>query len=303
MQLISYYIALPFIYFISYLPFPILYIVSDFCYFLLYKVVGYRKNVVRLNLQRSFPELSIEEVIRYEKQFFRNLTDIMLETIKCFTISREEVQKHVKLRNPESLKGINNRNFIATAGHLGNFEMLARYLGTVNNTSIFPFSVKAVYKPLSNPYFEKFFFKSRSKYGPIMYPIKKSKEAFEMQNENAPFAFFLINDQSAPPEKSYITTFLNQETAFFKGPETYSKLHEMPVFYVHIEKPARGKYEIEFREITTKPNQEPENFILEQHARLLEKDIEKNIPNWLWSHKRWKFKKVDGKYVDVNYKK
>lgn len=303
MQLISYYIALPFLYFISYLPFRALYLVSDFCYFLLYKVIGYRKNVVRLNLQRSFPELSLEEVIKHEKQFYKNLTDLMLETIKCITISREEIKLRVKLKNPETLKSTYGRNFIGTAGHLGNFEMLAQYLGAVHHTEIFPFAVKAVYKPLTNPYFEKLFYKSRTKYGPILYPIKKSKEVFELQNDNSPFAFFLLNDQSAPPEKAYITTFLNQETAFFKGPESYSKQYEMPVFYVHIEKIGRGKYEIEFREITTKPNLEPENFILEQHARLLEKDIEKNIPNWLWSHKRWKFKKVDGKYVDVNYKK
>lgn len=303
MQLISYYLALPFIYFISYLPFPILYLVSDFCYFLLYKVVGYRKNVVRLNLQRSFPELSLEEVIEHEKKFFRNLTDLMLETIKCLTISKKEIQRHVKLNHPENLKPTYGRNFIATAGHLGNFEMLAQFFGSINNTEVFPFSVKAVYKPLSNRYFEKLFYKSRTKFGPILYPIKKSKEAFELQNDNNPFAFFLLNDQSAPPEKSYITTFLNQETAFFKGPETYSNLYEMPVFYVHIAKPSRGQYELSFREITTNPREEKENFILEQHARLLEKDIEQNIPNWLWSHKRWKFKKVDGKYVDVNYKK
>ncbi len=65
MKRLGFYIALPFIYFISYLPFSILYLISDFFYLLVYYGIGYRKNVVRQNLQRSFPEKSTAELLKY----------------------------------------------------------------------------------------------------------------------------------------------------------------------------------------------------------------------------------------------
>ena len=40
------------------LPFPVLYALSDFIYFWLYHVIGYRRKVVRTNLKNSFPEKS-----------------------------------------------------------------------------------------------------------------------------------------------------------------------------------------------------------------------------------------------------
>ena len=36
------------------LPFPVLYALSDFIYFWLYHVIGYRRKVVRTNLKNSF---------------------------------------------------------------------------------------------------------------------------------------------------------------------------------------------------------------------------------------------------------
>jgi len=70
MRAVGYYIALPFLYFISILPFPILYLLSDFFYVIIYYVIGYRKSVVRTNLRNSFPSKSEVELIKIEKAFF-----------------------------------------------------------------------------------------------------------------------------------------------------------------------------------------------------------------------------------------
>ena len=72
MKRIGFYIALPFIYFISYLPFSILYLISDFLYLVVYYGIGYRKKVVRQNLQRSFPKKSAVELLKIEKDFTHN---------------------------------------------------------------------------------------------------------------------------------------------------------------------------------------------------------------------------------------
>ncbi len=56
MAALGYFLALPFIYGIAWLPFPLLYLLSDGLYVLIYHVIGYRKAVVRQNLRNSFPE-------------------------------------------------------------------------------------------------------------------------------------------------------------------------------------------------------------------------------------------------------
>ena len=62
MGTLGYFLALPFIYGVSLLPFPLLYLLSDGIYFLIYKVFGYRKEVVLTNLRNSFPEKDEAEI-------------------------------------------------------------------------------------------------------------------------------------------------------------------------------------------------------------------------------------------------
>jgi Kdo2-lipid IVA lauroyltransferase/acyltransferase len=51
-----YYLCLPFIYLTAILPFPLLYLFSDLVYWILYRLLGYRRGVVRANLVNSFPD-------------------------------------------------------------------------------------------------------------------------------------------------------------------------------------------------------------------------------------------------------
>ncbi len=55
MQAIAYYLALPFLYGISLLPFPLLYLLSDVLYVLLYHIAGYRKKGGAAKPAQQFP--------------------------------------------------------------------------------------------------------------------------------------------------------------------------------------------------------------------------------------------------------
>src|SRR6186713_2002635 len=94
MQALLYYIQLPFLYLLSILPFPLLYLFSDFVYFLLYYVAGYRKGIVKQNLQRSFPHKSEKEIHALRKAFYHYFCDLFLETFKTLTISKKAMLKH-----------------------------------------------------------------------------------------------------------------------------------------------------------------------------------------------------------------
>lgn len=289
MQAILYYISLPFIYFFSNLPLAILYKISNFLFYVNYHFVKYRRDVVFKNLKNSFPEKSEIELKVIEKNFFRILTDYMVEVVKSFTMSKASVlEKGLIIENKEmNALAKAGKNIIISVGHVGNQEIVNLFLSA---SSDFPFNLKAAYHQLANPFFDKFFYKSRIRFGSEMYSMKRSSEAIHNQNFNRPFAYFLVNDQSAPPKRSYWTHFLNQETSFFKGMGVFAKKYDMPVFFMHLKRPKRGHFILSFEKITDCPTEISEVEIIEKHVRLLEENIIEDPQIWLWSHKRWKHK-------------
>jgi len=89
-----FYIVYGILYAISLLPLRILYFISDFAYFLLYYVIGYRKQVVFANLKQAFPQKTERERKRIAKKFYRNFTDNFIEFIKLISASPAFINKH-----------------------------------------------------------------------------------------------------------------------------------------------------------------------------------------------------------------
>jgi Kdo2-lipid IVA lauroyltransferase/acyltransferase len=284
---LAFYGVYPILMGLSYLPLSVLYRISNGLCFLLYTVLGYRKKVVRLNLSKSFPEKSAVEVLSLEKKYFQQLSDYIVETIKSFTISKKHILSKGKLvPNPELWAlAKEGKNVVISAGHLSNQEFATLFISGID---IFPFTPMGTYHELGNKHFDQLFYNSRARFGAFLYNMKETRLALNNQEKNKPFSFFLLNDQSAPPTKAYWTTFLNQDTGFYKGMAQMAQTHNMPVFYAHQKHISRGFIEYSFTKICLEPNQVSEAEILETHVRLLEKDIQEAPHTWFWSHRRWK---------------
>jgi KDO2-lipid IV(A) lauroyltransferase len=156
---------------------------------------------------------------------------------------------------------------------------------------VFKHDVYAIYKPLSNKFFDNKMRKSREKFGLKMIPMKTTKEYFTNVSDR-PRAIIFGSDQSpSNAKKALWINFLNQESAFLYGAEKYAKDFNWPVIYVSINKIKRGCYELEYKLITDSPNKETYGNIISDFAKLLESDINNAPPYWLWTHKRWKKKK------------
>ena len=89
---IVYYIIFVFWYLLSLLPLRVLYVLSDLLFFPIYYLFGYRKKVVRKNLTQSFPNKNEKEIKTIEKQFYHFLCDYMVETLKLFSMSKEQLK-------------------------------------------------------------------------------------------------------------------------------------------------------------------------------------------------------------------
>lgn len=273
----------------SLLPFGVLYVISDILYLLLYYVAGYRKKVVVNNIKNSFPGLSMHEQNKIAKKFYRHLCDLIVESIKIFTISENEIHKRMVCKNPEMINKYfdTGKSIIIAGGHLNNWELFA-----VAIDSAIKHQTIGIYKPLSNKFFNAKMQSTRSKYGLMMIPTHTTKAVFEEQKNNLTAVIFAIDQSPSNPKNCYWTNFLNQETGVVFGAEKFAGEYNYPVLYGRIHKEKRGYYSFEFLPASENPQQTNHGEITEIITRLLEKDIVAAPEFWLWAHRRWKHKRM-----------
>ena len=286
MQAIVYYISLPFIYFISILPFWLLYQVSDILYFIIYIVLGYRKKVVLQNLKNSFPEKSDSEVNEICKKFYVFFCDWIVEMIKSITISKKEAIKRCHFSDTTLLNKFSSekKKVIFVMGHHGNFELAGAEVAF--NTG---FQLHVIYKPLSNKYFNKLINKKRVRFGTKIIPMNATfKTMVSLRNTSEISATVFIADQTPPLKNSYWTTFLNQDTPIFLGTEIIASKLNYPIIYISIKQIKRGYYELTPELLCENPKETKKGEITKMHTRRLEQDIKNQPEIWLWSHRRWK---------------
>lgn len=270
---------------ISLLPFRVLYFLSDLLYLVLYKLAGYRKKVVMQNIRNSCPSMSKSEHLTIAQDFYHHMCDLIMESIKIFTISEKEVVKRMVCSNPELVNRFykEGTSIIMTGGHYNNWELFA--------VAIHKFILHhpvGIYKPLNSKFFNVKMQKTRGKFGLGLLPIKEVKSFFEKEKNNLNAIIFGIDQSPSSAAHSYWLKFLNQDTAVSFGAERYAVKYNYPVVFTRLIKIRRGYYRMEFEEITVKPTQEPHGFIMDQSSRLLEQDILRAPAFWLWSHRRWK---------------
>src|SRR5579875_969230 len=140
-----YYLVYVPLYVLSLLPLKILYLFSDFAYFIIYYVVGYRKKIVLDNLTIVFPEKTEKEKIIIAKKFYRNFTDTFIETIKLLSANDNFIKKHCT--GDESVFLELHKEGKKCQIHLGhNFNWEIANLAFPLHT---PFDVLTVYMPIS----------------------------------------------------------------------------------------------------------------------------------------------------------
>ena len=279
-----YYVVYGILYLLSLLPMRVLYLFSDFAYFMVYRVVGYRKDVVLQNLSIAFTNKTEEERFEIARGFYKNFTDTLIETVKFFSASPQFFRKRTSgdfsIVNKIHQEG---KNLQIHLGHNFNWELMNLAVAPQ-----LPGDVLAVYLPLRNKLFNRLFYKMRSRFGTHLIA------ATNMRNEMLPFRgkqyiIGLVADQSPPrAATAYWTRFFNKPTGFIQGPERYARRNNVPVIFCHFTKPRRGHYEYHAELATMDPSSLPEGELTRRYANYLERVMTEHPEMWLWSHRRWK---------------
>ena len=109
---------------LSRMPFGALYVLSDIMCFVTHRIARYRLKVVRGNLVDTFPGKSRAELRRIEKEFYLNLTDYFVETVKLNHISDSEVLKRFKFEDVDVVDRLvgSGKSVVCYFAHCFNWE-------------------------------------------------------------------------------------------------------------------------------------------------------------------------------------
>ncbi|MBO9675971.1 MAG: lysophospholipid acyltransferase family protein [Sphingobacteriaceae bacterium] len=285
------YLGIFFLSALSLFPLSVLYILADGAYLLLYFVFGYRRKVVRENLLNALPDKTLEEIVAIEKRYYHYLASLIFEILKMSSISKKEIEKRFVFKNKEQVQAYLNRgeSILVCSAHYGNWEWGTLGIGLNFTADHYP-----IYKPLSNPTFDNWFKKVRSRFGNKLIAMRQTMRALQA-SKGKPSIFSFGNDQAPSKDEShYWTTFLHQPSSVQLGIEKIAKRTGQPIFYFKIDVLKRGFYSVDCVPLCLNPSETAEFEITELHTRFLEKMIKDKPEYWLWSHKRWKYKPKTG---------
>ena len=289
MQYLIYILSYPIIWIISMLPFRLLYIFSDFVYFIVYRIIRYRKKTVRENLILALPHLSDQERLIIEKKFYHHMCDMFLEMIKTMNISKDEICKRFVFKNIEVYKELEKqgKSVAIICSHYASYEWII----SMNYYS--DFAAYGIYKQLKNPYFDKLVRKIRSRFNAKLITTKQTVPTIINNNKNNVLALYGFASDQSPKAKGAMhwSKFMGIEVPVHVGAEMLSKRYNMNLVYLNTKKVSRGHYEATLEILSDNPKEVPNFELTDQYLKLLEKQIYEAPEFYLWTHKRWKYRR------------
>ena len=278
-----YYLLYGFLYTLSLIPWRVLYFISDCVYVLIYYIFRYRRQIVITNLVIAFPDKTEEERTKIAKEFYHNLIDTFIETLKLLSTSDKEFSKRVS-GNFDLLSSLHKtgQSVQLHSGHFFNWEFLNWAIAKYS-----PYTFIGVYLEIPNKALNKIMLDLRARYNTLLVSTYTFKNTFHTLAKEQ-YVLGLAADQSAQPAKGYWVKFFGKLTPFVTGPEKGAVKNNTAVVFVHYYKIARGRYHGDFELFTTRPLEFATGEITKKYVSYLEDCIRKKPANYLWSHRRWK---------------
>lgn len=267
------------------------------------RLVSYRRDIVSVNLSRSFPEARYGEIKKIYRDFYRHLGECAAEAL--WIGGRHGARGARKVRR-SGLVGIEGQEEIFDAfrkgsvmvlnSHCGNWELMGASLQlTVDSegSEMTAHDVAVVYRRLHGKFSEYFFRRNRCSLQPkdfdgcvesrvvMRYVLRHrhEKKLYVFPNDQYPYGTAIARTE---------VKFMNQSTLAMTGAAEVAAKFGMSVFYMNSDRERKGRYTVRFSKICDNAAEAGTGKIISEYYRLLEKDIRKNPSNYLWSHKRWK---------------
>jgi KDO2-lipid IV(A) lauroyltransferase len=193
---------------------------------------------VRKNLVLSLSDKSKKDLIKIEREFYRNLCDYGVETLKLLTISKDELARRITYEDVSEVEAFarQSQSIMLFASHNFNWEWLL-----AGGSLHLPVSVDFVYQPQNSELFNKFSLATRTRFGGHAIQRKEvAKVSFKRRHLLRGIAIVADQYPGYTRDKKHLVQFLNQETAFFYGAAQLAAAMQYPVMYGEVKKIKRG---------------------------------------------------------------
>ena len=285
MQLLVFVLVYPLLWVISILPYQLFYGFSNMMFFLAYRIFGYRKKVVRGNLEMVFPNKPKEELDHIEIKFYRHMCDMFLEMVKTMSLPKAEVKKRYTVENIEVLQEIEKeKSILIVCSHYANWEW------NVSMNNYVKAKGYAVYQKISNDYFDRWIKRVRARWNTTLITQKQVvRTVVANKRNNITGIFGMVSDQSPQRHLAhYWTEFMGIKVPIVNGAEIMARKMDLAVVFLKVSKVKRGYYKAKFIPITIEGSKTEKNEITDKFLRLAEQQINEKPEFYLWTHRRWK---------------
>ena len=249
---------------------------------LAYRVLHLRREVIRGNLERSFPEWPKERLRDVEREFARRRGELVAELLYSPWLDEGEMRRRLAFVNAEAIREATpERPVIVVTAHVGNFEWGIQRVALEAGKGVI-----GLYKPMRNERVDRWFRERRSRFGGRLVPAKDVMQ--EVARGDVAVICIVADQAPTTSPRRHWTRFLGQDTAFYMGPERLARVMRARVVVAGIRRQRRGCYEAVFESVKEEGERLPAGEITERYARALERWVRDDPPGWWWSHKRWK---------------
>ncbi len=273
--------------------------------FLIEKVIRYRRDVVMVNLSRSFPEKTYAEVTRICHRFYRYFAEIFTECLwfggRRGERGRERLRRShiVEFSNPGELNRLLSQSgqVMILSSHAGNWELLAGLLNYSygEKLELEPRGLTIAYRRMSDAISDQAFSFNRTAMLDDLdcdcFVESFDVKQFICEHRDPGRAFLMVTDQYPyGGRKNMEVEFMHRRTVTMSAAATLGIRFDMAIAYMRLESREDGGYRVTLVPVCEHAAGEDPAEIMQQYYRLLEQDLEAQPWNYLWTHRRWKKK-------------
>ena len=241
------------------------------------------RNLIKLNIQKAYPNLNHYEIKKITKEMWENYGRIIAEYIFIKEFRTSKLQNNIIIEGQEILNQIkkNNEPVIFISGHFNNFELMAMH---IEKSGI---NLAAVYRPLNNKFLNFIIEKIRKKYickNQIKKGVSGTRQLLSFFKDKTSIAL-MIDQRVSQGIKS---NFFKHEALTTTIPAQFVKKFKCKVVPIYIERTKDSNFKLTINEPLEYSTDDTVNSITLDLNNVLEKLILKNPAQWIWSHNRWK---------------
>ena len=258
--------------------------------FSLFYRLGFKNRLITLhNLQRSFPEKNLKEIIRIAKGVYRHFAIVAAEFFDMPYINKENIHKWVEIEGLENYQEAiaRGKGVLSIVAHFGNWELM---------TIAVPICLKPmyiVYRPLDNPVIDNMVEYVRTMNGNVLIPKGGSgKRIMELLKEN--HIIGILSDQNVAAYEGVFVDFFGRPACTGVGLAVMAMRSSAPVIPAFMARQPSGRYKFILKpamEAVCTDDYEADLQVNTQRFTKIVEEIVREYPDqWFWFHQRWKTK-------------